>query len=226
MVDRSGRHPTERADLFGMRLVAANESGDGGRLSEETVKQLTSRESIRARRMREDSREFTPSHTVILATNHKPEIRGTDYGIWRRVCLVPFSVTIPPEDRDKDLANKLRAEWPSILRWAVSGCLEWQKNGLQPPQEVLEATAAYQAEQDLLNEWLDERCVVREKQETHWRAVQELQGLGSGSKRAATHPDEVRHAIDRAGIHQGAEHGHRPRLLLRYRSDFRAASAT
>jgi putative DNA primase/helicase len=160
MVDRTGRHPTEKADLFGMRLVAANESGDGGRLSEETVKQLTSRENIRARRMREDSWEFTPSHTVILATNHKPEIRGTDYGIWRRIHLIPFSVTIPPIERDKELASKLRAEWPAILRWAVAGCLAWQQNGLQPPGEVLEATSDYQSEMDVLGEWVEERCVV------------------------------------------------------------------
>jgi putative DNA primase/helicase len=160
MVDRWGRHPTERADLFGKRFVAANESGDGGRLSEETVKQLTSREAIRARRMREDSWEFTPSHSIILCTNHRPEIRGVDYGIWRRIHLVPFDVTIPPEQRDKELAIKLRAEWPAILRWAVAGCLDWQRNGLQPPAEVLHATDSYRAEQDILGEWIEEKCTL------------------------------------------------------------------
>jgi putative DNA primase/helicase len=160
MVDRWGRHPTERADLFGKRFVAANESGDGGRLSEETVKQLTSRERIRARRMREDSWEFAPSHTVVLSTNHRPEIRGTDIGIWRRIHLVPFSVVIPVAERDKDLANKLRPEWPAILRWAVAGCLDWQRNGLRPPADVRDATDDYRTEQDVLGEWLGERCVT------------------------------------------------------------------
>jgi putative DNA primase/helicase len=160
MVDSWGRHPTERADLYGMRLVAANESGDGGRLSEETVKQLTSREAIRARRMREDSWEFTPSHTIILATNHKPEIRGTDYGIWRRIHLVPFAIIIPPNERDRQLADKLKAEWPAILRWAVAGCLAWQRDGLRPPPEVLDATDDYRAEQDLLGEWIEECCLT------------------------------------------------------------------
>jgi putative DNA primase/helicase len=160
MEDRNGRHPTERADLYGMRFVAANESGDGGRMSEETVKQLTSREAIRARRMREDNWEFKPSHTVILATNHKPEIRGTDYGIWRRIHLIPFGVVVPPEERDPELANKLRDEWPAILRWAVSGCINWQRGGLRPPAGVINATDDYRTEQDTLGEWLEERCSV------------------------------------------------------------------
>ncbi len=162
MVDRAGRHPTERTDLHGRRFVAANESGDGGRLSEETVKQLTSREGIRARRMREDSWEFKPSHTVVLATNHKPTIRGTDHGIWRRIQLVPFNVTIPEPERDSELANKLQAEWPAILRWAVAGCLDWQRNGLLVPGEVLDATDDYRNEQDILGEFLEERCIVGE----------------------------------------------------------------
>ncbi|MCC7086329.1 MAG: hypothetical protein IT427_15105 [Pirellulales bacterium] len=160
MVDQQSRHPTEKTDLFGRRLVATIETGDGGRLSEETVKQLTSREAIRARRMREDFWEFKPSHTILVATNHKPTVRGTDYGIWRRLRLVPFAVTIPENERDPELAHKLRNEWPSILRWAVGGCLEWQRHGLQAPDVVVEATDNYRAESDVLGEFLEERCVI------------------------------------------------------------------
>ena len=110
--------------------------------------------------MREDFWEFKPSHTVVLATNHKPEVRGTDYGIWRRLRLVPFGVVIPEAERDDKLANKLQAEWPAVLRWAVAGCLDWQRNGLQAPDEVLAATNDYRAEQDILGEWIADRCVT------------------------------------------------------------------
>jgi putative DNA primase/helicase len=160
LVDRYGRHPTERADLFGKRLVVINETGEGNRLSESTVKQLTSRENIRARRVREDSWEFKPTHSLILATNHRPEVRGTDFGIWRRLRLVPFSVTIPKEEQDNHLSEKLKPEWPAILRWAVTGCLDWQRNGLAEPTEVLFATEAYRTEQDKLGEFITERCDI------------------------------------------------------------------
>ncbi len=130
MATKGDRHPTELADLHGKRFVAAVETADGGRLSEALVKELTGGDSIRARRMREDFWQFRPSHTVVLATNHKPTIRGTDHGIWRRIRLVPFTVTIPDAEQDKQLTSKLRAEWPAILRWAVAGCIDWQRNGL------------------------------------------------------------------------------------------------
>lgn len=110
--------------------------------------------------MHENNWEFKPTHTIVLATNHKPIIRGTDNGIWRRLRLVPFSVTIPDEQQDKKLADKLRAEYPAILRWAVTGCIEWLQGGmnLKAPQEVLAATEAYRAEQDLLGAFLEECC--------------------------------------------------------------------
>lgn len=160
MVSRSDRHPTELADLHGKRLVAAMETADGGRLSEALVKELTGGDSVRARRMREDFWQFRPSHTVVLATNHKPTIRGTDFGIWRRIRLVPFTVTIPEAEQDRELTSKLRAEWPAILRWAVAGCLDWQRNGLQAPGDVLVATETYRADQDVLGEWLQDRCIT------------------------------------------------------------------
>ncbi len=147
------RHPRRR-------LVAATETDDGCRLSEALVKQLTGGDQLRARRMREDFWGFTPSHTVILTTNHKPTIRGTDNGIWRRIRLVPFTVTIPDAEQDGDLKEKLKSEWPAILRWIVGGCVEWQREGLQPPDEVLAATASYRADMDVLGEFLKESCNV------------------------------------------------------------------
>jgi putative DNA primase/helicase len=157
---KSDRHPTELADLHGKRLVAAVESSDGGRLSEVLVKELTGGDSIRARRMREDFWQFRPSHTVVLATNHRPVVRGTDNGIWRRLLLVPFEVTIPEAEQDKQLAQKLHDEYPAILRWTMAGCLDWQRHGLQAPENVASATATYRSDMDVLGEFLEECCDV------------------------------------------------------------------
>jgi putative DNA primase/helicase len=153
-------HPTERADLFGKRFVAMVETDDGRRLAESIVKELTGGDRLRARRMREDFWEFAPTHKVVLACNHRPEVRGTDHAIWRRLRLVPFNVVIPDHHQDKHLAEKLRRELPGILAWGVRGCLDWQAHGLSAPPEVEAATASYRADQDRLGDFINERCVV------------------------------------------------------------------
>lgn len=158
MAKRFDQHPTEVADLFGMRLVVINETKDGQRLDEGLVKSITGGDKIRARRMRENFWQFSPSHLPIIATNHRPVVRGNDYGIWRRLRLIPFNVTITPERQDKRLTEKLRAELPGILRWLVEGCLEWQRGGLREPPVVLAATESYRVESDTITTWLDECC--------------------------------------------------------------------
>jgi putative DNA primase/helicase len=160
LIAKRGGHPTEVADLFGMRLVASIEVEDGRRLAEALVKSLTGGDKVRARRMRQDFWEFTPTHTAFLCTNHKPEIRGTDTAIWRRIRLIPFTETIPPAEQDKKLPEKLRAELPGILRWMVEGCLEWQRSGLQAPEEVRQATAGYRSEMDVIGAFLSDECVL------------------------------------------------------------------
>ena len=161
LLAKRGAHPTELADLFGARLVAAVESEEGRRLNESLVKQLTGRDPIKARRMREDFWEFEPTHTIFFATNHKPEIRGTDHAIWRRIKLIPFEVKIPEHDKDKELPEKLRTELSGILAWIVRGCLEWQRTGLGEPDEVAAATGQYREEMDALAGFIEDRCVVR-----------------------------------------------------------------
>jgi putative DNA primase/helicase len=158
MVTSQDRHPTERADLFGKRLVAAIETERGGRLNETFIKEATGGDPIRARRMREDFWEFLPTHKIILATNHKPTIRGTDHAIWRRIKLVPFTVTIPDNEQDATLPAALEAELPGILAWMVRGCRDWLTNGLRPPSAVLEATATYRQEQDVFEDFLATEC--------------------------------------------------------------------
>ena len=160
LIAKRGGHPTEVADLFGMRLVASVETEDGRRFAESLVKQLTGGDKVRARRMRQDFWEFEPTHTVFLATNHKPEVRGTDTAIWRRIRLIPFTETIPPEQQDKKLPSKLRAELPGILAWCVEGCLEWQREGLQAPDEVRKATGEYRSEMDVIGAFLRDECEI------------------------------------------------------------------
>lgn len=153
------KHPTDRADLFGKRLVVAIETEDGARLTESLVKELTGGDEIRARRMREDFWSFKPTHKVWLATNHKPTIRGTDNGIWRRVSLIPFSVRMSADKAVRDMPERLKAEYAGILAWAVRGCLEWQRIGLNPPESVTAATAEYRSEEDVIGRFIEERCL-------------------------------------------------------------------
>lgn len=160
MARRNEGHPTERADLFGRRLVVAIETGEGARINETLIKELTGGDKIRARRMREDFWEFHPTHKILLCTNHKPIVRGTDHAIWRRFMLIPFTVKIPDDEQDKALLEKLRRELPGILAWSARGCLAWQEIGLNPPPDVTEATRTYRDEEDVLGGFLAEECVV------------------------------------------------------------------
>jgi putative DNA primase/helicase len=160
MASRHERHPTEKADLHGRRLVAAVESDDGRRLAEAAVKEMTGGDTISARHMKKDFFRFKPSHSPMLVTNHKPKVYGTDHSIWRRLHLVPFTIRIPKAEQDRFLTQKLKAEWPAIVRWIVEGCLEWQRDGLNPPPEVQTATADYRRSEDVLGDFIAERCVV------------------------------------------------------------------
>lgn len=160
VVSKHERHTTDIAELRGARLVASIETGDGRRLNEPLIKQMSGEDRMKGHFMRQDNIEFDPTHKVFLATNHKPRIRGTDYAIWRRIRLIPFTVTIPPEERDPKLVEKLKAELPGILTWCVQGCLAWQQEGLEPPKEVTEATDQYKAESDVLAAFLADYCVI------------------------------------------------------------------
>jgi putative DNA primase/helicase len=157
---RGESHPTEVTVLHGRRMVVSQETDDNRRWAEATVKQLTGGDRLIARRMREDFWEFEPTHKLWMATNHRPEVRGQDEGIWRRIKLIPFERVIPPERRNRALVEELRAELPGILRWAVEGCLAWQREGLSDTEAVAHAVAEYRAAEDRLAPFLDECCVV------------------------------------------------------------------
>lgn len=147
------------ADLKGARFVVASEVDEGKRLSESLIKSLTGRETLKARFLFQEFFEFQPQLKLWLASNHRPVIRGTDLGIWRRIRLIPFLVKFKEEEQDKELPAKLRKELPGILAWAVRGCLAWQKDGLLTPEIVNKATADYRAEMDTLGQFLEACCV-------------------------------------------------------------------
>jgi putative DNA primase/helicase len=145
--------------LQGARFVIAVESDMGRRLAEARVKQLTSVEAIKVKRLFADVYSIAPSFKLWIATNHKPRITGTDHAIWRRIRLIPFDIAIPDDEQDHGLGAKLETERAGILAWAVQGCLGWQAEGLGAPQEIREATAAYREQMDNMASFIAERCV-------------------------------------------------------------------
>jgi putative DNA primase/helicase len=160
LAKRQDRHSVELADLRGMRLVSTIEAGEGRSWDESRVKWLTGGDTISARLMYGNPFSFSPSHKFWIAANHRPRVNGTDVGFWRRVHMIPWSVTIPEGERDRDLRAKLRAELPGILRWIVEGAVEWYRGGLRPPSAVLAATQEYRQDEDVLGAFLDERCTA------------------------------------------------------------------
>ncbi|MDB5298306.1 MAG: phage/plasmid primase, family [Phycisphaerales bacterium] len=153
-------HPTEVAGLCGKRMVVASETEEGAKLRIQLVKRLTGDATITARFMRQDFFEFPRTHKLVMVTNNRPVIRETTNAVWRRVRLIPFTVTIPKAERDPQLLPKLQAERAGILNWCVRGCLDWQAGGMQTPEPVLLATTLYQDQQDDMGEFVAERLVL------------------------------------------------------------------
>ena len=156
-LDSTGeRHPTDLAGLMGARLVAGSELPPGKAWNESIVKDLTGGDIITARFMRQDYFEFMPQFTLLIAGNHQPSFRGIDEAIRARVVLVPFAQTIPKEERDPELPQKLKDEWPNILRWMINGAVKWQERGLDVPTSVQSASDEYLESEDVLGEFISE----------------------------------------------------------------------
>jgi putative DNA primase/helicase len=171
LVNRSDGVRNDLARLQGARFVTAVEAEGGRRLAEAQVKQLTGGDKVTARYLYQEHFEFYPTFKLWLAVNHKPLIQGTDHAIWRRIRLIPFTVTIPEAERDKQLEEKLLAELPGILRWAVEGCLAWQHEGLEPPRAVTGATGEYRVEMDVIAAFIRECCESGATQVARARAL-------------------------------------------------------
>lgn len=213
LVKRSSEHPTSIARLRSKRLVTCVESGEGGRLDETLVKEITGGDTMAARRMREDEWEFLPTFKPILATNHKPVIRGVDDGIWRRMQLVPFTQQFMKDDPRCDplLKDKLKLEAPGILAWLVRQGVEWYAGGRKydVPEEVKVATSEYRSEQDYYEEFLTECCtfegeftvtdITIRKKYTEWATV---------NRKPALDKDRLNIALRKRGITKGGSGDH------------------
>ncbi len=154
----SSGHNEDIARLDGARLVTSSEPNEGVRLDEGLIKQLTGGDSVSASFKGGHVFDYKPKYKIWLATNHKPIIRGNDDGIWRRLPLIPFTMQIPIEKVDKNLKEKLMREIPGIFNWAVEGCLMWQKEGLNPPQSIQQATMEYRQEMDVIGSFIEQCC--------------------------------------------------------------------
>jgi putative DNA primase/helicase len=155
LVTASDRHSTDLAMLRGARLVTSVETEEGRRWAEAKIKSLTGGDPITARFMRQDNFTYDPHFKLMIAGNHKPSLRSVDEAIKRRMNLIPFTVTIPSNERDPHLTEKLKTEWPGIAHWMLTGCSEWQRMGLSPPKVVRDATEAYLSAEDAFRAWID-----------------------------------------------------------------------
>jgi len=161
MLKRHGGIPNDVARLRGARGAFMNETSLGAKFDEAKLKDLTGGDTLTARFLHREFFDFSPTHKLVIRGNHKPAIVGTDEGIWRRLRLVPFEVSIPPDEQDQHLLGKLLLELPGILKWAIVGCLEWQKTGLKPPECILQAVREYRQEADTLGRFIGEHCDTR-----------------------------------------------------------------
>ena len=158
LVKRNEGINNDIAALRGSRFVLASETIEGRKMNMALVKQLTGQDVIKARFLHCEFFDFTPSFKLCLLTNHKPAASGEDGAFWRRIRLIPFTEKFEGAARDNSLKETLQQEWPGILRWMVEGCLQWQKEGLNPPEDVIQATQEYRSENDVFTDWLDECC--------------------------------------------------------------------
>ena len=157
---KTDRHPTELARMRGARLVTATETEAGKHWAESRLKEITGGERIAARFMHKDFFEYLPQFKPIISGNHRPRLRSVGPAMRRRVNMIPFVVTIPDDERDPNLADKLKGEWPGILKCMVEGCLDWQERGLAQPEAVIKATDAYFASEDGYSGWISDRCDI------------------------------------------------------------------
>jgi putative DNA primase/helicase len=146
------------AGTAGKRIILSSESAAGARLDDALIKLYTGGERIMARFLHGNPFAFQPTAKIVLFTNHRPQIPASDLGIWRRIRLIPFTVTIPEENRDMRLRERLREEWPGILNWCLAGFARWRALGLQTTTTIMEATRNYRAAEDVLGAWIESEC--------------------------------------------------------------------
>jgi putative DNA primase/helicase len=227
LMHQDSAHPTGEMDLMGKRFVVVSETQEGRRLNEATMKRLTGGDPIRARRMRQDFIQFTPSHLAVLVTNHLPLVSGDSKAVWDRLRVVPFNVSVRGTvDDDKHLSEKLRLDADAILSWAVAGWADYQeRGGMADPAAVRVATDEYQRDSDAIARFIADECLTGSpvnKATTkqlfdswdHWR---EYDGAAAMSQKA------FGQALDNKGYPATKSNGSRWRLGIAVRADERTA---
>src|SRR5699024_512675 len=163
MVQKNKGVNSDIARVQNSRMVTSSEPNEGVRFDEGLIKQLTGGDRVTARFLYGKEFEFNPKFKLWVSTNHKPIIRGTDDGIWRRLVLIPFNLQIPKEQIDKELPNKLMRESSAILNWMVEGAYKWMQEGLIVPEKIANASKGYRHEMDVIEQLLDEEYEVTEE---------------------------------------------------------------
>lgn len=171
MARTGASHLTELARLQGARLVLAQEISDGNSLNTARVSAITGGDMITANFMRQDHFDFMPQFKLFMSGNHKPGLGNVTDAMRRRLNMIPFEVKISGTDVDQELPDKLRSEWPGILRWMIDGCLWWQDKKLSPPEIVVSSTGEYFEAEDAFAQWIEDCCTVRRDD---WATVAEL----------------------------------------------------
>lgn len=217
-VRQDGREDQHMALLWGSRVVVGNETESGAKLRESFIKLATGGDRLSGRRLYQEAFDFAPTHKLVLATNYRPRVLGTDAGIWRRIQLIPFEARFSSEAGNLDpmMPAKLQAELPGILNWCVRGCLAWQRAGLNPPAKVRAATEEYRKAEDLVAQFVEERCELEPgagatsadvyRAFTAWSEAAGIlrnkmlkqRGLTEELKRLGVTPDRTGHKRDRA----------------------------
>lgn len=151
---KNSEQTNDLARLKNARLVIASEAEENKPMSESLIKQITGGDKISARFLYGEYFDFFPTFKIFMATNHKPKISGGDNGIWRRIKLIPFTISIPEEKRDRHLTEKLMEENSGILNWLLEGFRMWEKEGLHEPDSVREANEEYRFDMDIVENFI------------------------------------------------------------------------
>ncbi len=166
MASNSNQYGDDLIRLNGARLITSAETENGQRFAEAKIKSFTGGDKVTGRPLYGLWVEFVPVGKIVLTTNNRPEIRGSDDGIWRRIREVPFNRQFKDAEQDRELMSALRLELPGILNWAIEGCLRWQSDGLTPPASVTASVSEYRSEMDTVVSFIADECLVAAHERT------------------------------------------------------------